>query len=87
VPRSTDRAAVSGLLKAIHDDREGSAMRTIDTRDGDPATAVVTIHPMRTGGTGLAALTLLRIPRPAPSGFADLALMSRQMLDDTRGAS
>ena len=37
-------------------------MLTIDTRDGPPAEAVVTVHPMRAGGTSLAALALLRIP-------------------------
>ena len=43
-------AAVAGLLEAIRSDREGSAMLTIDTRDGTPAEAVVTVHPMRAGG-------------------------------------
>src|SRR6266568_4563361 len=54
-------AAVAGLLEAIRSDREGSAMLTIDTRDGIPAEAVVTVHPMRAGGTSLAALALLRM--------------------------
>jgi len=75
-------AAVSGLLEAIRSDREGSAMLTIDTRDG-PAEAVVTVHPMRAGGTSLAALALLRIPAPRAERFVDPALMRRQMLDDT----
>src|ERR1700689_1340750 len=52
-------AAVSGLLEAIRSDREGSAMLTIDTRDGYRTDAVVTVHPMRAGGTSLAALALL----------------------------
>src|ERR1700760_2871710 len=55
-------AAVAGLLEAIRSDREGSAMLTIETRDGLPAEAVVTVHPMRAGGTRLAALAPLRIP-------------------------
>ena len=55
-------AAVAGLLEAIRSDREGSAMLTIDTRDGHAAEAVVTVHPMRAGGTSLAALALVRIP-------------------------
>ena len=75
-------AAVAGLLEAIRSDREGSAMLTIDTRDG-PAEAVVTVHPMRAGGTSLAALALLRIPAPKSERFIDPALMRRQMLDDT----
>ena len=75
-------AAVSGLLEAIRSDREGSAMLTIDTRDGLPAEAVVTVHPMRAGGTSLAALALLRIPAPNSERFVDPALMRRQMLDD-----
>jgi hypothetical protein len=76
-------AAVSGLLEAIRSDREGSAMLTIDTRDGYRAEAVVTVHPMRAGGTNLAALALLRIPAPRAERFVDPALMRRQMLDDT----
>jgi anti-sigma regulatory factor (Ser/Thr protein kinase) len=75
--------AVSGLLDAIRSDREASAMLTIDTRDGYPAEAVVTVHPMRAGGTSLAALALLRIPAPRAERFVDPALMRRQMLDDT----
>jgi Stage II sporulation protein E (SpoIIE)/Histidine kinase-like ATPase domain len=81
--RPTDAAtAVAGLLEAIRSDREGSAMLTIDTRDGLPAEAVVTVHPMRAGGTSLAALALLRIPAPNSERFVDPALMRRQMLDD-----
>jgi GAF domain-containing protein len=76
-------AAVSGLLEAIRADREGSAMLTIDTRDGYRAEAVVTVHPMRGSGTSLAALALLRIPAPRAERFVDPALMRRQMLDDT----
>jgi len=76
-------AAVSGLLEAIRSDREGSAMLTIDTRDGHAAEAVVTVHPMRAAGTSLAALALLRIPAPRAERFVDPALMRRLMLDDT----
>ena len=75
-------AAVAGLLEAIRSDREGSAMLTIETHDGLPAEAVVTVHPMRAGGTSLAALALLRIPAPNSERFVDPALMRRQMLDD-----
>ena len=82
--RQADRvAAVSGLLEAIRADREGSAMLTIETRDGHPAEAVVTVHPMRAAGTSLAALALLRIPAPRAERFVDPALMRRLMLDDT----
>jgi len=76
-------AAVSGLLEAIRADREGSAMLTIDTRDGYRTDAVVTVHPMRAGGTNLAALALLRIPAPRAERFIDPALMRKLMLDDT----
>src|SRR6201982_2553577 len=75
-------AAVAGLLEAIRSDREGSAMLTIETGDGLPAEAVVTVHPMRAAGTSLAALALLRIPAPNSERFVDPALMRRQMLDD-----
>ena len=76
-------AAVGGLLEAIRSDREGSAMLTIETRDGHPAEAVVTVHPMRAVGTSLAALALLRIPVPRAERFVDPAVMRKQMLDDT----
>jgi hypothetical protein len=79
-------AAVGGLLEAIRSDREGSAMLTIETRDGHPAEAVVTVHPMRAGGTSLAALALLRIPVPRAERFVDPAVMRKQMLDDRRHA-
>jgi hypothetical protein len=76
-------AAVSGLLEAIRSDREGTAMLTIQTRDPRPAEAVVTVHPMRAGGTSLAALALLRIPVPRAERFVDPAVMRKQMLEDT----
>src|SRR6202021_1700854 len=76
-------SAVAGLLEAIRSDREGSAMLTIETGDGHPADAVVTVHPMRAGGTSLAALALLRIPAPRAERFIDPAVMRKQMLDDT----
>ena len=76
-------AAISGLLEAIRSDREGSAMLTIDTRDGPEAEAVVTVHPMRASGTSLAALALLRIPVPKQERFVDPAVMRKHMLDDT----
>jgi hypothetical protein len=82
--RSSDGvAAISGLLEAIRSDREGSAMLTIETRDGRPAEAVVTVHPMRAAGTSLAALALLRIPAPRAERFVDPALMRKRMLDET----
>jgi hypothetical protein len=80
---SDGTAAVAGLLEAIRSDREGSAMLTIDTRDGPPAEAVVTVHPMRAAGTSLAALALLRIPAHREERFVDPAFMRRLMLDDT----
>jgi hypothetical protein len=82
-PQADAAAVVAGLLDAIRSDREASAMLTIDTRDGPPAEAVVTVHPMRAGGTSLAALALLRIPAPTEERFVDPAFMRRLMLDDT----
>src|SRR5580704_6886036 len=76
-------AAVSALLESVRSEREGSAMLTIETRDGHAAEAVVTVHPMRAAGTSLAALAMLRIPAQREERFVDPALMRRQMLDDT----
>ena len=76
-------AAIGGLLEAIRADREGTAILTVQTRDGRSAEAVVTVHPMRADGVGLAALALLRIPVPQAERFVDPAVMRRQMLDET----
>ncbi len=82
--RSADSvAAVNGLLEAIRSDREGSAMVTIETRDGHQAEAVATVYPMRAGGTSLVALAMLRIPVPRAERFVDPAVMRKHMLDDT----
>ncbi len=82
-PAADGAAAVNGLLEAIRSDREGSAMLTIVTRDFPQTEAVVTVHPMRAGGTSLAALAMLKIPVPNAERFVDPAVMRRQMLDDT----
>ena len=58
-------------------------MLTIETRDGRPAEAVVTVHPMRAADTSLAALALLRMPAPRAERFVDPALMRKRMLDET----
>jgi len=82
--RSADSiAAVNGLLEAVRSDREGRAMLTIETRDGHQAEAVVTVYPMRAGGTSLVALAMLRIPVPRAERFVDPAVMRKHMLDDT----
>jgi serine phosphatase RsbU (regulator of sigma subunit)/anti-sigma regulatory factor (Ser/Thr protein kinase) len=75
--------AVGSLLDAIRSDREGTAMLTVDLEEGHQAEAVVTVHPMRAGGTSLAALAMLRIPAPTAERFVDPAVMRRQMLEDT----
>src|SRR3984885_7619246 len=72
-------AAGAGLLEAIRSDHEGSAMLTIETGDGHPAEAVVTVHPMRAAGTSLAALALLRIPVPRAERVVDPALTGNQV--------
>jgi Stage II sporulation protein E (SpoIIE)/Histidine kinase-like ATPase domain len=82
--RSADSvAAVNGLLEAIRSDREGSAVLTIETRDGHQAEAVATVYPMRAGGTSLVAMAMLRIPVPRAERFVDPAVMRKHMLDDT----
>jgi GAF domain-containing protein len=75
--------AIAGLLDAIRSDREGTTMLSVETRNGLAADAVVSVHPMRAGGTSLAALALFRIPAPSEERFVDPAVMRKQMLDDT----
>jgi serine phosphatase RsbU (regulator of sigma subunit) len=75
--------AIATLLDAIRADREGSAMLTLEMKDGLLADAVVTVHPMRADGTSVAAFALIKIPVATTERFVDPAVMRRLMLDDT----
>jgi serine phosphatase RsbU (regulator of sigma subunit) len=69
------------LLSAALSGREGTAVLTFRTRDGDPLDSVVTIQPMRSCDPSLIGLVLIRIPPPSEGRFLDPAVMRHALLD------
>jgi hypothetical protein len=78
---SSHEIALEGLLSAALSGREGTAVLTFRTRDGDPLDSVVTIQPMRSSDPSLIGLVLLRIPPPSEGRFLDPAVMRHALLD------
>jgi serine phosphatase RsbU (regulator of sigma subunit) len=78
---SSHTIALEGLLSAALSGREGTAVLTFRTRDGDPMDSVVTIQPMRSSDPSLIALVLIRIPPPSEGRFLDPAVMRHALLD------
>lgn len=77
---------VASLLEAIKADREGRAVLTVDTTSGGPAEAVVTVRPMRSEGSSIAALATLQIPVATAERFVDPAVMRDALLRDAFSA-
>jgi hypothetical protein len=65
---SSHTIALEGLLSAALSGREGTAVLTFRTRDGDPLDSVVTIQPM-SSRTRTIGLVLIRIPPPSEGRF------------------
>ena len=78
---SSHTIALEGLLSAALSGREGTAVLTFRTRDGDPLDSVVTIQPMRSSDPTLIGLVLIRIPPPSEGRFLDPAVMRHALLD------
>ena len=78
-----DREPFAALLDAVRGDREGNAVLTVALADGGTAEAVVTVKPMQTNGSGVAAFVILQIPVPSSERFVDPALMRDMLLRDT----
>ena len=78
---SSHTIALEGLLSAALSGREGTAVLTFRTRDGDPLDSVVTIQPMRSSDPSLIGLVLIRIPPPSEGRFLDPAVMRHELLD------
>jgi stage II sporulation SpoE-like protein/histidine kinase-like protein/GAF domain-containing protein len=78
---SSHTIALEGLLSAALSGREGTAVLTFRTRDGDPLDSVVTIQPMRSCDPSLIGLVLIRIPPPSEGRFLDPAVMRHTLLD------
>jgi serine phosphatase RsbU (regulator of sigma subunit)/anti-sigma regulatory factor (Ser/Thr protein kinase) len=77
------QAALKGLLEAVRNDRENTAMLTIKCSNEAPADAVVTVQPVCASQPGPAALVVIRIPPSNEERFLDPALMRRALLDDS----
>ena len=78
---SSHTIALEGLLSAALSGREGTAVLTFRTRDGDPLDSVVTIQPMSSSDPSLIGLVLIRIPPPSEGRFLDPAVMRHELLD------
>jgi hypothetical protein len=78
---SSHTIALEGLLSAALSGREGTAVLTFRTRDGDPLDSVVTVQPMRSSDPSLIGLVLIRIPPPSEGRFLDPAVMRHALLD------
>ena len=78
---SSHTIALEGLLSAALSGREGTAVLTFRTRDGDPLDSVVTIQPMSSSDPSLIGLVLIRIPPPSEGRFLDPAVMRHALLD------
>ncbi len=74
---------MTGLLDAVRSGREATAVLTVRVRRHQPADAVVTMQPMRTGNGHSSALVIMRMPPPSDEQFLDPALMRHALLDDT----
>jgi anti-sigma regulatory factor (Ser/Thr protein kinase) len=74
-------AALHRLIDAASTDREGTTVLSIRTARGTTANAVVTVQPMRSADSALAALAILRIPLLLAERFLDPAVMRQVMLD------
>jgi serine phosphatase RsbU (regulator of sigma subunit)/anti-sigma regulatory factor (Ser/Thr protein kinase) len=81
--RSGDKDPIGTLLEAIRSEREGNAVLTVALANGGTAEAVVTVKPMQTGDSTVAAFVILQIPVPSAERFVDPALMRDMLLRDT----
>jgi serine phosphatase RsbU (regulator of sigma subunit)/anti-sigma regulatory factor (Ser/Thr protein kinase) len=74
-------AALQGLIDAACSDREGTTVLTLRTARGTQANVIVTVQPVRSADTDLAAIAVLRVPLAVEERFLDPAVMRRAMLD------
>jgi serine phosphatase RsbU (regulator of sigma subunit)/anti-sigma regulatory factor (Ser/Thr protein kinase) len=76
-------SGLPGLIDAACSDREGTAVLSVKTANGNDADAVVTVQPVRSADPRLVALVILRIAPPSEERFLDPAVMRRALLDGT----
>ncbi|MCO6005618.1 SpoIIE family protein phosphatase [Actinoallomurus purpureus] len=76
------KEALTGLLDALAERHERTAVLGVRTEDGEPRNAVVTVQPMHTAAADPADLMMVRVAVTDLERFTDPALMRRAMLDD-----
>jgi serine phosphatase RsbU (regulator of sigma subunit) len=81
VTASAYGGGLQGLIDAACSDREGTAVLTVKTGNGDRADAVVTVQPVRSADTRLLAQVILRIAPPSEQRFLDPTVMRHALLD------
>ncbi len=74
-------SGLQALIDAACSDREGTAVLTIRTGNGDAADAVVSVQPLRSADPHLVAQVVLRIAPPSEQRFLDPAVMRHALLD------
>jgi serine phosphatase RsbU (regulator of sigma subunit) len=72
---------IQSLIDAACSDREGTAVLTVKTGNGNSADAVVTVQPVRSADSRLLAQVILRIAPPSEERFLDPAVMRHALLD------
>jgi hypothetical protein len=72
---------LQSLIDAACSDREGTAVLTVKTGNGNSADGVVTVQPVRSADTRLLAQVILRIAPPSEERFLDPAVMRHALLD------
>lgn len=80
--RVADRDA-GPLVEAARSEREANAVLAVALANGTTAEAIVTVKPVQTGESSVAAFVILQIPVPSAERFVDPALMRDMLLRDT----
>jgi len=75
--------AIGTMLDAVTSDREANTVLTIALADGGSSDAVVTVRPMQTGASDVAAFVIMQIPVASPERFVDPALMREALQRDS----
>jgi serine phosphatase RsbU (regulator of sigma subunit)/anti-sigma regulatory factor (Ser/Thr protein kinase) len=78
-----DRDPAGFLVDAARSDREANAVLVVALANGGTAEAIVTVKPVQTGESSVAAFVILQIPVPSAERFVDPALMRDMLLRDT----
>src|ERR1700722_7685698 len=81
VPDGPSAQVLQSLIDGACSDREGTTVLSFRTANGATAEAVVTVQPIRSGDSELAAQVIMRIAPPVQERFLGPAVMRRVMVD------